>query len=321
MSRELKRALRRDCAALLLAALLLRGAASGSSLFFTKPAVRQEAATLTLRFRDVPEETAPAQNSAPAETDLPAADTTPVFTAADAALVSVAGNCTRSYDAEALLTGTEEAFADTTEPQLLIVHTHGTESYTPADGEDYERLTEWSTLDAGHSVIRVGEAIRERLAERGIVAVHDETLCDYPVYRGAYDRMEAVIADDLARYPSIRMVLDVHRDAFDDPDGSAGTTARDGVARIMLVVGTDEGGLYHPDWQPHLGLAMQLQVLLERTSPGITRPISLCRQRYNQHMTPCSLLAEFGANGDSLEEALRAAELFADALAALLLPA
>ena len=86
----------------------------------------------------------------------------------------------------------------------------------------------------------------------------------------------------------------------------------------MLVAGTDEGGLYHPDWQAHLGLAMQLQVLMERAQPGITRPISLCRQRYNQHMTPGSLLVEFGAAGDTLTEALAAADVFADALAALL---
>ena len=112
--------------------------------------------------------------------------------------------------------------------------------------------------------------------------------------------------------------LDAHRDAFEAADGTLGGTAADGRARIMLVVGTDERGLTHPNWQGNLSFALKLETLLRRRAPGLSRGISLCAQRYNQNLTPLSLLAEFGAAGDTLEEALAAVPDFAAALAELL---
>ena len=339
MTRQLKRELLRRCAVLLAAALLLRsaalwgppllerltipGAGQLRSLFSHSDAgqVPQPAGTVPaadeaverelppLRFRDLPEET-------PQETTISAA--LPAFTAEEAAAITISGNCTLGYDKEALLLAPLDVPPASDGPQVLIVHTHSTEAYTIEPGWEYEETELCRTLDPDRSVIRLGQEIAAILEDRGISVLHDTTVNDYPAYAGSYDRMAAVIQAYLDQYPSIRMVLDVHRDAFENADGSLGGTAVDGRARVMLVVGTDQGGLYHPNWQGNLSFALKLEALMNQNSPGLTRGISLCTQRYNQNLTPLSLLAEFGAAGDTLAEALAAARDFAVSLAELL---
>ena len=116
----------------------------------------------------------------------------------------------------------------------------------------------------------------------------------------------------------MQMVIDLHRDAFTYADGSVFSTAEtingERCARLMFLVGSDSGPLSHPEWESHLALAMELQTELEDIAPGVTRPINLRTHRFNQHMTPGSLLLEVGASGDTLEEAVRAVRYFAAAL-------
>ena len=85
-------------------------------------------------------------------------------------------------------------------------------------------------------------------------------------------------------------------------------------AQLMLVVGSDEGGLTHPDWKENLANALKLQALLNRIAPGLCRDIDLRTERFNQHETPGSLLVEFGCTGNTLAEALRSADYLAQAL-------
>ena len=142
------------------------------------------------------------------------------------------------------------------------------------------------------------------------------------VYNGAYERMRQTIEGYLAEYPSIQMVLDIHRDAAEDADGNpvALTAEADGeaCAELMLVVGTDEGGLSHPDWQENLANALKIQTLLNRSAPGLCRNLNLRTERFNQHETPGSLLVEVGASGNTLAEALRSARILGQALAVFL---
>lgn len=267
-----------------------------------------------LRFRDLLEET-PSAAETPALPDL---TSLPDFSSADAGKIAVRGSCTLPYDAEALLAAPLPVQASADGPQILIVQTHSTEAFMQEDGWEYEETELCRTLDPEYSVIRLGAEIASVLEHYGIAVLHDKTINDYPSYAGSYDRMEAIIQTYLAKYPSIRMVLDVHRDAFDAPDGSLGGTAEDGTARVMLVTGTNEGGLYHPNWEDNLSVSMKLEYLMNTNNPGLSRGISLTTQRYNQHLTPMSLLAEFGAAGDTLQEAISAARAFACSLAQLL---
>ena len=117
-------------------------------------------------------------------------------------------------------------------------------------GFEYQESDALRTLDEQYSVIRVGDEIADILTEAGISVLHDTQPNDYPNYNGAYERMRQTIEGYLAEYPSIQMVLDIHRDAAEDADGNpvALTAEADGeaCAELMLVVGTDEGGLWHP---------------------------------------------------------------------------
>ena len=168
-------------------------------------------------------------------------------------------------------------------PQILILHTHGSESYTPAETEGIVWSGDHRTTDSRYNVVAVGDAMAEVFSAAGISVLHDRTLYDYPSYNDAYDRSLTAINDYLARYPSISFVLDVHRDAIEDGEGN----------QYKVVCETEEG-----------------------TSAQMTlcRPILLRNSRYNQHATTGSLLVEIGAAGNSPEEAALAAKLFAEGM-------
>lgn len=240
------------------------------------------------------------------------------FSAEEADAIAVAGGCTYEFDKQALLTRPSALDFSGDGPKILIVHTHASEAYTPEDGFSYEPSGELRTQDETRSVIRVGSEIARILEDAGIETLHDTTANDYPSYNGSYARMEDIIESYLAEYPSIQMVIDVHRDAVEDQAGFPAALScklnGEDYARLMLVVGTDEGGLEHPGWQENLANALKLQALLNRTAPGLCRDIDLRTERFNQHETKGSLLCEFGASGNTLSQALRTARLFADTL-------
>ena len=244
------------------------------------------------------------------------------FSPEEADAITIAGACTYSVDKQALLTRPSALDFSGEGPKVLIVHTHSSEAYTQEAGWEYDESDPLRTENADRSIIRVGDEIASVLEAHGIETLHDTALNDYPTYNGAYARMETTIERYLAEYPSIRMVLDVHRDAAADADGEqVGFTAQvDGerCAQVMLVVGTDEGGLTHPDWEENLANALKLQAVLNRRCPGLCRNLDLRTERFNQHETPGSLLAEFGSTGNTLREAIRAGRHFAEGLAELI---
>ncbi len=203
-------------------------------------------------------------------------------------------------------------------PQVLVMHTHTTECY---DGDQMSGETERTTDDA-HNVIEVGNVICNTLEEYGIKTCHDTTYHDYPSYQGSYTRALGTISSRLAEYPSIKMVIDVHRDAFIYSDGSKLTVSCDqnGVktAQVMLVCGSDSMGLEHPKWRENLKLAAKIQNAAEIMYPGLMRPVNLRTERFNMHMTSGSLLMEVGSNGNTLDEAKAGARDTARAIAAVL---
>ena len=208
-------------------------------------------------------------------------------------------------------------------PQVLIVHTHGSEAYTMPPGQEYEESSECRTTDCAYNVVRVGDEIAAALEEAGLTVLHDPTLHDYPQYSGAYDRSLAAIENYLQQYPSISFVLDIHRDAISDGEGNmykvVSSVAGVNAAQMTFVIGTDGGGLEHPQWRENLKLAAAVQQRLCEDYPTLMRPITVRNSRYNQHVTTGSLLVEMGAAGNSLDEALLSARLLGQALAATIL--
>lgn len=245
-----------------------------------------------------------------------------VFTEEDAAAVTIGGGCSYQVDKLALMQQESKLNFDQTGPTVLIVHTHTSEAYTMEAGWEYEGDTTARTQDPDYSVVRVGRELAETLESHGISVIHDETFNDYPSYSGAYNRTLEKIETWVAQYPTIQMVIDVHRDAAANADGSpvrhAVTLDGEETAQLMLVMGTDEGGLSHPNWQDNLSWALKLQAVLERQYPGLCRNLDLRTERFNQHVTPGSMLVEVGSSGNTLREALAAARDLGEGLAALI---
>lgn len=208
-------------------------------------------------------------------------------------------------------------------PQVLIIHTHGSESYTMPPGQEYEATDTFRTTDTSCNMIRIGDEIAQVLTDAGLSVVHDRTLYDYPSYSGAYNRSLASIESYLEKYPSISFVLDVHRDAVQDADGTqykllCGEDKN--AAQLEFVIGSNGGGLSHENWHENLKLACAVQETLYRDYPTLMRPITVRNSRYNQQMTTGSLLIEVGTAGNSLEEAVNAARLFAAGFAETIKP-
>lgn len=208
--------------------------------------------------------------------------------------------------------------------QILVIHTHSSEAYTPAGLDKYEASDEGRTEDTQYNIVRVGDELCAALEAAGLNVIHDRGIYDYPSYTGSYTRSAQATAKWLSEYPSIRIVIDVHRDAL----GANGTVYKtmaeeQGVcaSQAMLLIGTDESGLAHSGWRDNLALAVYLQQAVSSAHPTLMRPIQLVPQRYNQHLTPGSMILEVGSSGNTLQEALAAVRLFGasagSALAAL----
>lgn len=245
-----------------------------------------------------------------------------VFTEEDAAAITIGGACTYDVDPWELLQRESVLDFDQDGPTVLIVHTHTSEAYTMEAGWEYDENETARTQDTEYSVVRVGRVLAEGLEARGISVLHDTSFNDYPSYNGAYNSTLKKIQQWVEEYPSIQMVIDIHRDAAANEDGTpvrhAVTLDGRETAQLMLVVGTDQGGLSHPGWRDNLSWALKLQAVLNRQWPGLCRNLDLRTERFNQHMTPGSLLIEVGSSGNTLKEALAAAELLADGLADLI---
>lgn len=202
------------------------------------------------------------------------------------------------------------------EPRVLILHTHSTESYT-RKGEDYEETSSWRTLDEQYNMLSIGDQVARILTERGIPTVQDRELHDYPSYNGSYVDARASIREFLEKYPSIEVILDLHRDASGGEGGQMRTLAEvagDASAQLMVVIGTN-----HENYEENLSFGLKLHAVLEEKYQGLMRPLQLRAQRFNQDLSAGALLIEVGAAGNTHPEAVKAAECLAEAVALLAL--
>ena len=311
----------RLCAGMLVLSALLRLTDSGFFAPVGRMLRQPEAVSFFLwlhtgrMVRSVPE--ADVQTEPPAPQQPSVKEKIPTFSPEEGESVEVIWNCDYRPDLGELLTRELEWSLAGNEPTVLILHTHGTEAYTSLENDSYEASGAYRTLDEQHNMLCLGTLVARRLEEAGIGVIQDRNLHDYPDYNSAYTNAAASTEELLARYPSIRLVLDLHRDAADTAYGQMVTECSIGserAAQLMMVVGTDAGGLSNPEWEENLSLALKLQVLLEREHPGICRPMSLTYHRYNQHLGDRALLVEIGAAGNTLREAELAAEALARAI-------
>lgn len=209
------------------------------------------------------------------------------------------------------------------EPQVLIMHTHTTEAYEVKEKDYYDDSYYCRTLDPTQSVVAVGQKIAEKIAEKGICVVHDGTIHDDPSYSNSYSRSAVTVQKILDKYPSIKVVLDIHRDGIADSDGTriapVATINGKKAAQIMIISGCDDGTMDMPNYLQNYRLACGLQSSMESRYQGLTRSVLFDYRFYNQNLTTGSLLIEVGANGNTLSEALYSGELVGDSVGEALL--
>lgn len=221
---------------------------------------------------------------------------------------------TKKPDFESLLNnGPELDINDKSEPCVLIFHTHTTESYLLSDSGEFYEGYETRSTDSRMNMIRVGEEICKVLEENGIGFIHDKKIYDES-YDGAYSRSRVSVEKYLEEYPSIKIVLDVHRDAIYYSDTShckpTAVIADRKAAQIMIISGAEEGYISSfPDWEDNLKFALCFQKKAEELYEGLMKPLYFCPRKYNMDTAKCSLLLEVGTDANTLDEALYSGHL------------
>ena len=189
---------------------------------------------------------------------------------------------------------------------IIIFHTHTCESYTQTENFSYTPSGNFRTTDLNYSVARVGDELDKQLTAYGYNIIHDTTYHDYPAYTGSYDRSLKTVETILNNNPGTEVVIDLHRDAVGSSSeyGPSVMIGDEKAAQLMLVIGTDGGGLYHPNWRENFKLAVAIQRKANEMYPGLFRPIILRNSRYNQHLANGAMIIEVGATGNTMEECL-----------------
>lgn len=237
-------------------------------------------------------------------------------------------NLTEHSDADLLSAATTPSLpfaveVDSSEPQVLILHTHATETYQTWPDLVYDPDFTARTQNTELNMCAVGEKMTQVLNDAGINTLHDTTLHDSPSYTESYDRSYATTQAYLEKYPSIKVVLDVHRDAIEDSDGTRVkplcTIDGEDTAQVMIIAGCDNGSsIQLPNWRLNLRFAAAWEQAMESRTPGLTRPVMCAYRYYNQDLTTGSLLIEIGGHANTVTEAVRAGQYAAEALAVLL---
>ncbi|MBE6729264.1 MAG: hypothetical protein E7568_03405 [Ruminococcaceae bacterium] len=207
------------------------------------------------------------------------------------------------------------------EPEVLIIHTHATECYLP-ESRDYYTDTDLSrTTDNSKNTVAIGEVISKKLNNAGIKTINDSTAHDYPSYSGSYNRSKTTVEKYLKEYPSIKVVIDLHRDSI----GTNGAKTKPLVtingkkaAQVMLVMGCGAKMDDHKNWKQNMIFAVKYQQTMEVLYPGLARSMCFLNSKYNQNLSVGSILLEVGTDANSFEEAVTGAEFAADALIAYL---
>ena len=213
----------------------------------------------------------------------------------------------------------KKLYGGTEEPYILILHTHGTESYAEEGQALYTSGESFRTTDIGGNVVAVGAVMADVFEAAGIPTLHCTDMFDRESYSDAYTLSSAAVRKYLAAHPSIRIVLDVHRDSIIRADKTKirPITKVNGAdtAQFMIVAGTDFKGANHPDWRDNLNFALKIQSELTKVSDSLCRAVNLRGAGFNQQHASGSLILEIGSCGNSLTEAKRTAVWAAAAIA------
>lgn len=212
----------------------------------------------------------------------------------------------KDYNGTALINNTDHDVSDimnegfdkpspaTDEPYILIYHTHTSEGYS-----------------GGGTVVDVGAAMAAEFERLGYKTIHLTDVFDKEQFSGSYTRSRAGAVAVLEKYPSVKLVFDVHRDSITTDDGTVyrPLTSIEGeeCAQVMLVCGTDSKGLSHPSWRENFKFALGVSRVMGSKYGSLSRPVNLRADRFNTHLTEHCFLIEVGSDANTLDEAKRSA--------------
>lgn len=204
-------------------------------------------------------------------------------------------------------------------PQVLVYHTHATESYMTEERDYYTDLDQTRSTDNSKNMVAIGKVFCSVLEENGIKTIHITEHFDNPAYTGSYSRSAAAVKKYLKKYPSIKVAIDLHRDSVSEGDTRVRPVVEvDGqsAAQVMLVMGSNTGNVKnYPDWEKNLSLAAKFQKKMADTHKGLARCMMVSSKLYNQNLSKGSMLIEIGTEANTLSQAKYAASLSAELLA------
>ena len=203
---------------------------------------------------------------------------------------------------------------------ILMFHTHSCESYTPSEMYPYTQTGNYRTTDLNFTVTRVGTELETQLKQYGFSTYHDMSYHDYPAYNGSYTKSLQTVQNILTTFPS-DIIIDIHRDAIGSRPDYAPTVKigeSDYAAQLMFVIGTNAGGLEHPNWNQNLKFAIKIQQKAEEIYPGLFKPMLLTESRYNQHTGKYASIIEVGSTGNTLEQAITSMKYLAKVMEVIL---
>lgn len=229
---------------------------------------------------------------------------------------------TKPLDIEKVLAEPLELSIDKSKPAVLIFHSHTSEGYEMIERDWYACDYVARSNDESRNIVRVGTEIANYLTKLGYTVIHDKTIHDNS-YNDSYPSSRKTVEKHLEEHPEIQIVLDIHRDAITQNNGTkvkpVNNISGKKAAQLMIITGAEEGKVEDfPDWEYNLRFALQLQKKCETMFPGLMRPVLFSQRKYNMDMTRFSLLIEMGSEANTLEEACYSGRMLAAALAALM---
>ncbi len=201
---------------------------------------------------------------------------------------------------------------------ILIYHTHSSESYTPSEKYKYTATGNFRTTDINYNVVRVGTELTNYMQHYGYNVIHDTTIYDKS-YSSSYDRSLSGVAKLLEKNEDTDILFDIHRDAI--ADSSYAPTVKIGdeeAAQLMFVIGSNGGGSKHDNWNENLKLAIKIQEKANELYPGLFKPIVLRDSRYNQQLATGASIIEVGATGNTMEQCLSSMKYLSKVLSEVL---
>lgn len=206
--------------------------------------------------------------------------------------------------------------------QVLITHTHTTECYMDYDAGFFNPDDKSRTDDTSKNMVAVGERVAQQLKAAGIGVIHDTEVHDQP-YSTAYTHSRKAVQKYLSQYPTISVVLDIHRDAIYQSNGTRvkPTAVIDGkkAAQMMIIVGMmNTKSVPNAHTAENLSFGAHLQQTLHTDYSGLMRPMVLASARYNQQLSNGMILVEVGSDVNTLAEACYSGELLGKGLAKML---